>query len=121
MYGRNAAVNEWDAANLAATYFALAALIVLGEDLEGVKRRETLDWVRSLQRSNGSFGEVIGRDGDIEGGEDMRFCYLAAGVRWMLRKEETGGLERVEDIDVESLVRWIESSVVSEETLEASG
>ncbi len=101
--------NEWDGANLAATYFALTALMVLGEGAERVRRRECLDWVRSLQRENGSFGEGLGRGGRVEGGEDMRFCYLAAGVRWMLRRDE---METTEDIDVEVLVRYIEASVV---------
>ena len=101
----------WDSANLAATYFACAALIVLGEGMERVRRRECLEWVRGLQRENGSFGEGIGKDGRVEGGEDMRFCYLAAGVRWMLRRGEWEG---VEDIDVEGLVRYIEASMVSE-------
>lgn len=100
----------WDAANLAATYFALASLAVLGEGLEHVKKRKCLDWLRSLQRKNGSFGEGIGMNGKIEGAEDMRFSQLAAGVRWFLRR---GEMESIEDIDVESLVGWVEDSVVS--------
>ena len=102
---------EWDAANLAATYFALAALAVLGEGLEQVERRKCLEWVRKLQTKNGSFGEGLGRDGKIEGAEDMRFAQLAAGVRWILRR---GEMESVEDINVESLVEWIEDSAVSQ-------
>lgn len=103
--------NEWDAANLAATYFACAALAVLGEGLERVRRKECLEWVRRLQRPNGSFGEGIGKGGVVEGAEDMRFCYLAAVTRWFLRRGE--GTDEVEDIDVEALARWIEASVVS--------
>ena len=101
---------EWDAANLAATYFALAALTVLGEGLEQVERRKCLEWMRRLQRENGSIGEGLGKDGTIEGAEDMRFAQLAAGVRWFLRR---GEMESVEAIDAESLVEWIESCVVS--------
>ena len=101
----------WDAANLAATYFACAALVVLGKGMERVRRRECLQWLRELQRRNGSFGEGVGRDGRVDGGEDMRFCYLAAGVRWMLRR---GEMEGQGDIDVEGLVRYIEGSVVGE-------
>lgn len=108
--------NEWDAANLAATYFALAALMVLGEGMERVRRRECLQWVRSLQRQNGSFGEGMGKGGQVEGGEDMRFCYLASGVRWMLRR---GKIEEAEDVNVAGLVRYVESSVVSEDLLQA--
>lgn len=104
--------NEWDAANLAATYFACAALVVLGEGLERVRRKECLEWVRRLQRANGSFGEGIGKGGVVEGAEDMRFCYLAAVTRWFLRRGEE--MEKVGDIDVEGLARWIEASVVSQ-------
>ena len=109
MVGDHSADCEWDTANVAATYFALAALTVLGVGMEKVKRRECLAWLRSLQRDNGSFGEGIGGDGRIEGAEDMRFCQLAAGVRWFLRR---GEMKETEDIDSEALVNWIESSVV---------
>lgn len=102
---------EWDAANLAATYFACAALVVLGEGMERVRSRECLEWVKRLQRANGSFGEGTGKGGVVEGAEDMRFCYLAAATRWFLRRGEDMG--EVEDIDVEGLVKWIEASVVS--------
>lgn len=104
--------NEWDAANLAATYFACAALAVLGEGLDRVRRKECLEWVRRLQRANGSFGEGIGKGDVVEGVEDMRFCYLAAVTRWFLRRGED--MDEVEDIDVAGLVRWIEASVTYE-------
>ena len=112
MTGDHGRRNEWDAANLAATYFACAALAVLGEGLERVRRNECLEWVRRLQRSNGSFGEGIGKGGVVEGAEDMRFCYLAAATRWFLRWGED--MDEVGDIDVEGLTAWIEASVVSE-------
>lgn len=101
---------EWDVANLAATYFALAALAVLGDGMYRVKRRECLEWVRGLQRANGTFGEGMGRSRKIEGAEDMRFAQLAAGVRWFLRR---GEMANEDDVDVEGLVNWIGSSVVS--------
>lgn len=104
--------NNWDVANLAATYFACAALVVLGEGIERVRRKECLEWIRRLQRANGSFAEGIGKGGTVEGAEDMRFCYLAAGVRWYLRRGED--MDKVEDIDVEGLVKWIEASVTYE-------
>src|SRR5256885_7096621 len=75
----------WDPANLPATFFALITLIVLGDDLSGVRRRECLEWLPKLQRKNGSFGETIGENGTIEGGSDLRFCYCAAGLRYILR------------------------------------
>ena len=104
--------HDWDAANLAATYFACAALVILGEGIDKVRRKECLAWVKRLQKADGSFGEALGKGGSIEGEwpGDVRFCYLAAGVRWMLRR---GAMEEVEDFDVEGLVRFVESSVVS--------
>ncbi|KAL9633530.1 MAG: hypothetical protein Q9164_004647, partial [Protoblastenia rupestris] len=95
----------WDPANLAATFFALAALMVLGDGMENVKRSECLEWARTLQRGDGSFGEAIGKNGVIEGGGDTRYCYLAAGVRWILRR---GELEEVQDIRVEELGGYVE-------------
>ena len=105
----------WDPANLAATFFALAALTVLGDTLERVKRRECLAWLGSLQLEDGSFGEALGEGGKIEGGGDIRYCYLAAAVRWILRgDEETIGVEgSFKDIDVLALVGFITSSQVS--------
>ena len=99
----------WDPANLAATFFALVALMVLGDNMERVKKAECLAWVRRLQREDGSFGEAIGRSGIIDGGEDIRYCYLAASVRSILRRGERKGSE---DFDVENLVRYVEKSVV---------
>ena len=101
---------RWDPANLAATFFALAALVVLEDGMERIRRRECLDWIRRLQRQDGSFGEAMGKDGAIEGGGDIRYCYLAAGVRWMLRR---GEMESLQDIDVERLATYVERSVVS--------
>ncbi|KAG8156747.1 hypothetical protein KVR01_013352 [Diaporthe batatas] len=111
----------------------------------GVDRARTLRWLRRLQRvdGDGSFGEVVyevpsfggGGDNDGEedddhhtgeknrrtrryivgGGKDMRYCYLAATIRWVLRgdvAEGDGGGDGayVEDIDVAALVRHIRRS-----------
>ncbi|KAG8525464.1 uncharacterized protein KY384_009108 [Bacidia gigantensis] len=93
----------WDPANLAATFFALSSLMVLGDDFGKVKRRECLEWVRGLQQDDGSFGEAKGRRGSIEGGGDVRWCYLAAAVRWMLRK---GYMEHTSDINADALENY---------------
>lgn len=104
----------WDPANLAATFFSLAALSILGDDLKRVKKKECLKWVKRLQLKDGSFGEVIGEGGKIEGGRDIRYCYLAAAVRWILQiaEEHKGDNDGVEDIDVDALVGFITSSQV---------
>lgn len=104
--------NVWDPADLGATFLALAALMILGDSMERVRRTECLHWLRGLQRREGCFGEMKGKGGTIEGGGDVRFCYLAAGVRWMLRRGKE--MEKfVQDIDVESLADFVRRSAVS--------
>ncbi|KAI3393127.1 hypothetical protein diail_4695 [Diaporthe ilicicola] len=104
----------------------------------GVDRAKTLRWLRRLQRveGDGSFGEVVyelpsldgagnmRQDVDVEeeeggrrryligGGRDMRYCYLAATIRWILRGDDLAEDDDayVEDIDVAALVRHIRSS-----------
>ncbi|KAF6844624.1 prenyltransferase and squalene oxidase [Colletotrichum musicola] len=99
-------------ANVAATYFALLTLAIVADGPEGartafagVDRAGTLRWLRRLQRPDGSFGEIVLDDGRIEGGRDMRLCYLAAMIRWTLRGDmKEGDADWVEDVDVEALV-----------------
>lgn len=81
------------------TFFALACLVLLGDNLERVRRKECLGFIKRMQRSDGSFGETEGEEGRIEGGRDARFGYCAAGVRWML-----GGDCGEGDIDVDGFV-----------------
>ncbi|KAK8202926.1 geranylgeranyl transferase-like protein type i beta subunit [Phyllosticta capitalensis] len=108
--GRNADNECWDPANVPATFFALSALVILGDDLQRVKRRQCLEWLPKMQRADGSFGETMGEGGHIEGGQDPRFGYCAAGVRWILRGNAEGSVEGVRDINVQGLVRCIRQS-----------
>ncbi|KAL2106538.1 hypothetical protein VUR80DRAFT_6578 [Thermomyces stellatus] len=99
-------------ANLAATYFALLLLAIAADEdgcaFAGVDRRLTLRWLRRLQRPDGSFGEVADGRGGVSGGRDMRYCYLAACIRWCLRGDVKEGDDAwVEDIDVDGLVGHI--------------
>lgn len=107
---------QWDPANVPATYFALGALLVLGDDLSRVKRRLTLRWLRKMQRSNGSFGETF-VGGAIQGGKDPRSAHCACGARYILRGARSGPRtidgEEVEDIDVDALVRCVRAAEVS--------
>ncbi|KAI0385691.1 terpenoid cyclases/Protein prenyltransferase [Hypomontagnella monticulosa] len=94
-------------ANIAATFFALILLAVLAEDdgskaFEGINREKTLRWLKTLQRDDGSFGEIIDENGFVGGGRDMRYCYLAATIRWALRAPEAG-----QDFDVDAMVAHI--------------
>lgn len=114
-------------ANLPATLFALQLLALLADEgdeagaFRGVDRVQTLRWLRRLQREDGSFGEVLRRmpgEGErqgwfIGGGYDMRYCYIAASIRWMLRGDvKEGEPGWVEDFDAEGLARYIQRSQV---------
>lgn len=101
-----------DPANLPATYFAITALSFVGS-LDEIRRDDCLKWLRSLQREDGSFGELITQDGTIKGGRDMRYYYVATAIRWMLRGDDELGQEKIEgDIDLDKLVTHIRSGQV---------
>ena len=100
---------QMDPANLPATCFALLSLSYVGT-FDQVKRVECLRWLRTLQREDGSFGELVTQDGKIQGGKDMRYCMVAMAIRWMLRGEEEDS--QVEDIDVEKLVGHLRDAQV---------
>jgi len=102
----------WDAPTVPATFFALSALCILGDDLSRVKRKECLVWLNKMQRPDGSFGETLGDNGRIEGGTDARFGYCATGVRWMLRGNVEGEVEGIPDIQLDSFVNCIRLSQV---------
>ncbi|KAI4171312.1 MAG: hypothetical protein LQ343_004389 [Gyalolechia ehrenbergii] len=97
---------HWDPANIAATYFALTSLAVLRDDLERVRRKECLRWLKQLQLQDGTFGEALSLGGEVRGGRDMRFCYCAAAIRWILGLDNREG----DDIDVEGMMWFFEAS-----------
>ena len=105
--------SQWDVANIAATYFALVNLIVLGDDLGQVNARACWTWVRRLQLVDGSFGEGIEPEGKIHGGRDVRFCYCAMGIRWALLRSQ-GAVVREADIDIRAMESFIAASQVCE-------
>jgi geranylgeranyl transferase type-1 subunit beta len=98
-----------DPANLPATFFAIMSLSFVGS-LNQVKRVQCLKWLRTLQREDGSFGELVTKEGKIEGGSDMRYCCVAVAIRWILRGEEAELQEA--DIDMEKLVHYLRSAQV---------
>ena len=100
----------WDPGNIAGTFFALSGLLILGDKLERVRRKETLQWLRKLQLQDGSFAEVGSRSGPLGDGQDVRFCFLAVLIRWIIRDE--GQDHDVEDIDIEALARFMLASQV---------
>lgn len=74
---------RWDPGNLPNTFFALSSLLILGDDLARVQRDKCLQWLPRLQRPDGSFGEILGLDGQVEGGRDLRYCCCAAGIAYI--------------------------------------
>lgn len=104
---RNDQNRVWDPAHLPSTYFALASLCVLGDDLARVNKTACLTWLRKLQRPDGSFGELLGLNDHIEGGMDSRFGYCAMGIRWILRGNITGPSYDVDDVRVQDFVECI--------------
>jgi geranylgeranyl transferase type-1 subunit beta len=105
---RNDENRVWDPANVAATYFALLSLTLLGDDLQRVRKKEILQWLKALQRPDGSFGEALGEGGRAEGGNDTRFGYMGTGIRWILRGNAEGPVDGVPDIDVDSFVSYVQ-------------
>lgn len=114
---RNPKNQIWDPATLSATYFALASLSVLADDLRRVERVKCLTWLQGMQRPDGSFGDFLGPGGHVEGGMDTRFGYFAASIRWWLRRSKRGLDADIPDFDVEKLVRCISESEVSAVTM----
>ena len=79
--------------------------------LEDVDRGKCLSWLKTLQREDGSFGELMTEDGKIRGGKDMRYCYTATAIRWVLGGEVN---QDEGDIDVERLVEHLRNGQVGE-------
>ncbi|PHH62656.1 hypothetical protein CDD81_6802 [Ophiocordyceps australis] len=95
-------------ANLAATYFSLLLLgAAAATDDEAraafacVRRKRLLRWLRTLQRGDGSFGQLVW-EGEAMGGHDVRHSYLASCVRWMLRDSADE-----QDLNVDKMVAYI--------------
>ena len=100
----------WDPPHVAGTFFSLLILLILGDDLRKVKRREILAWLPKTQRPDGSFGETIGENGRVEGGNDTRFGYMVTAIRWILRGNLEGPVDGVPDIDVDKFVECVRQS-----------
>lgn len=99
---------QWDPASLPNTYFALATLVILGDDLTRVWRHECLQWVKHLQKADGSFGEFLGDGAEIVGGGDPRLCLCAVGTLNIL-----SGRSTTTGIDELGLQRYIANCQVS--------
>lgn len=96
----------YDTAHLPSAYFAIASLLILGDDLKRVNREGLLAEMRKLQNEDGSFSPVL--LGEERYGEvDVRHGYAAIAVREMLSP-----IKSEEDIDVSAAVRYIQQCKV---------
>jgi geranylgeranyl transferase type-1 subunit beta len=103
----------WDPASVPSTCFALCSLVILRDDLSRFKKAKCLEWLKMMQRPDGSFGQTLGDGGEIEGGYDTRFGYTAMGICWLLGElHEVGDGER--KADNEALARRIVTLQVSQ-------
>jgi len=93
----------FDTAHIPETYFALATLLILGDDLKRVRRREILEGLRRSQYEDGSFAPVLLGDGEKFGEVDVRHLYCAIAVRDILSP-----VKKEEDIDVPAVIRYIQ-------------
>ncbi|OLL24286.1 Geranylgeranyl transferase type-1 subunit beta [Neolecta irregularis DAH-3] len=75
--------SKYDPPHLAATFFALTMLIVLGDDLSSVDRDGILRSLSSFQRDDGSFAPVV-FEGVRHGEVDLRFIYCASAIQYIL-------------------------------------
>lgn len=92
----------YDTAHLPATYFAIALLLILGDDMKRLNRKGALEGLKRLQNKDGSFSPVL--IGDEKYGEiDVRHVYCAIAIREMLSP-----VEPEEDIDVPTAIRYIQ-------------
>ena len=73
----------------------MLSLVILGDDLRRLRRREVLRWVGELQMGDGGFGEMLADEGDLGlhdrngrmrpvGGGDMRSVLCACGLACLL-------------------------------------
>jgi len=96
----------YDAVNIPATYFAIALLLMLEDDLSRLNRKGALEVLRRSQNEDGSFSPVLIK-GERFGEVDVRHCYCAIAVREMLSP-----IAPEEDINVSAIVHYLEQCKV---------
>lgn len=108
--------NEYDFPNLSATFFALASLLALKSDYsKRIDRHKVMHFLQMLQiqsgTNKGSFNPVLDGNKQRFGETDLRFCYIAACIRKLLKYDTLPSSERIYDIDVEGLTNFVLSRV----------
>jgi len=96
----------YDTAHLPATYFALALLLILGDDLKRIGREAILRSLKRSQNEDGSFSPVL-LGGEKYGEVDVRHVYAASAIRYILSP-----IKPEEDINVSAAISYIESCKV---------
>ncbi|KAL1509430.1 hypothetical protein ABEB36_004169 [Hypothenemus hampei] len=92
------AIGPYQWGHIANTYSCLLSLLILGDNLTRVNRKEIINSMKSLQLEDGSF------KGAIKGTEnDMRFVFCAAAVSYILN--DWNG------IDIERMCNFILNSI----------
>jgi geranylgeranyl transferase type-1 subunit beta len=91
----------YDAPHLPAAYFAIASLLILGDDLKRVNRGGLLTSLRKSQNEDGSFAPVLLEEEKF-GEVDVRHVYCAIAVREMLLP-----IKNEEDINIPAVVSYI--------------
>jgi geranylgeranyl transferase type-1 subunit beta len=103
---KTAQLSEFDAGHLPASYFAIASLLILGDDLTRLDRKGALETFKRLQKHDGSFSPVL--IGEEKFGEvDVRHVYCAIASREMLSP-----IQPEEDIDVPATIKYIQQCKV---------
>jgi geranylgeranyl transferase type-1 subunit beta len=97
----------FDTTHLPATYFAIATLLILGDDLKRVNRGGALSGLKASQNEDGSFSPVLLGDGEKFGEVDVRHTYCAIAIREMLSP-----IKADEDIDVSAAESYIQKCKV---------
>ncbi|ODV80049.1 geranylgeranyltransferase beta subunit [Suhomyces tanzawaensis NRRL Y-17324] len=103
---------NFDLASLSATYFGLADLLLLNNDITSkLDRHKIMRFVQACQvktgTAKGSFVPTLTDSNDQFGETDLRICYIAACIRRLLKYDQLEKQERVYDIDTASLQAFI--------------
>ncbi|EMG48512.1 CDC43 Geranylgeranyl transferase type-1 subunit beta [Candida maltosa Xu316] len=107
-------ITNYDLPNLSSTLFALYILLILKSPYhEKINRRKVLNFLIKSQvkegPNKGGFVPTLHyEDGEYRqfGEPDLRVCYVALGIRYLLKCHE-GNLEDGLDIDLDSLLKFI--------------
>ncbi|XP_028967747.1 geranylgeranyl transferase type-1 subunit beta [Galendromus occidentalis] len=91
----------FDVPVLGMTYTSLCSLLILGDDLSRVHRKQILNDIKRLQLEDGSFYSQF-----LDGETDLRLVYCAVSICYILDDFST--------IDVDACVRFIKSCLTYE-------